>query len=89
MGEIKTPILQQSEIPRGNFDPSTRAHIDPLTNDVRLPQPTTSTSKKIRSDPPILKFSLADCKFSVNFIFDILKIITLNKLVCSPYACYA
>ncbi|XP_013113066.2 E3 ubiquitin-protein ligase RNF123 isoform X2 [Stomoxys calcitrans] len=60
MGEIKTPILQQSEIPRGNFDPSTRAHIDPLTNDVRIPQPTTSTSKKIRADPPILKFSLAD-----------------------------
>ncbi|XP_061398037.1 E3 ubiquitin-protein ligase RNF123 [Musca vetustissima] len=60
LGEIKTPILQQSEIPRGNFDPSTRAHIDPLTNDVRIPQPTTSSLKKIRADPPILKFSLND-----------------------------
>ncbi|XP_046805670.1 E3 ubiquitin-protein ligase RNF123 isoform X2 [Lucilia cuprina] len=59
LGEIKTPILQQSEIPRGNFDPSTRPHIDPLTNDVRVPQPTTST-KRIRADPPILKFTLTD-----------------------------
>ncbi|KAM7363066.1 kip1 ubiquitination-promoting complex subunit 1 isoform 2-T2 [Cochliomyia hominivorax] len=59
LGEIKTPILQQDEIPRGNFDPSTRPHIDPLTNDVRVPQPTTST-KRIRADPPILKFTLTD-----------------------------
>ncbi|XP_037891290.1 E3 ubiquitin-protein ligase RNF123 isoform X2 [Glossina fuscipes] len=58
LGEIKTPILQQSEIPRGNFDPSTRAHIDPLTNDVRVPQPTSS--KRIRADPPIIKFTLSD-----------------------------
>ncbi|XP_055377471.1 E3 ubiquitin-protein ligase RNF123 [Condylostylus longicornis] len=58
LGEVKTPILYQVEIPRGNFDPKTRAHIDPLTNDVRVQMPTTS--KKIRSDPPILKFSLND-----------------------------
>ncbi|XP_011189510.2 E3 ubiquitin-protein ligase RNF123 [Zeugodacus cucurbitae] len=59
LGEIKTPILQQTEIPRGNFDPQTRAHIDPLTNDVRVPVPSTS-SKRIRADPPIIKFALSD-----------------------------
>ncbi|XP_036328423.1 E3 ubiquitin-protein ligase RNF123-like [Rhagoletis pomonella] len=59
LGEIKTPILQQAEIPRGNFDPQTRAHIDPLTNDVRVPMPSTST-KRIRADPPIIKFALSD-----------------------------
>lgn len=61
LGEVKTPVITQSEIPRGNFDPKMRAHIDPLTNDVRVTQP--STSKRIRADPPILKFSLHDCKF--------------------------
>uniref|UniRef100_W8AXB6 RING-type E3 ubiquitin transferase n=1 Tax=Ceratitis capitata TaxID=7213 RepID=W8AXB6_CERCA len=59
LGEIKTPILQQAEIPRGNFDPQTRAHIDPLTNDVRVAVPSTS-SKRIRADPPIIKFALSD-----------------------------
>uniref|UniRef100_A0A1A9VGU9 RING-type E3 ubiquitin transferase n=1 Tax=Glossina austeni TaxID=7395 RepID=A0A1A9VGU9_GLOAU len=42
LGEIKTPILQQN----------------PLTNDVRVPQPTSS--KRIRADPPIIKFTLND-----------------------------
>lgn len=60
LGEVQTPILQQVEIPRGNFDPQQRAHIDPLTNDVRVPVP--NTTKKIRADPPVIRFSLADCK---------------------------
>ncbi|CAD7092671.1 unnamed protein product [Hermetia illucens] len=58
LGEVKTPILTQKEVPRGNFDPKMRAHIDPLTNDVRVAVP--STSKRIRADPPIIKFSLRD-----------------------------
>lgn len=61
LGEVKTPILTQKEVPRGNFDPKMRAHIDPLTNDVRVAVP--STSKRIRADPPIIKFSLRDCKY--------------------------
>lgn len=60
LGEIRTPLLEQKEIPRGNFDPSTRPNIDPLTNDVRVPN--LNTSKRIRADPPIIKFALNDCK---------------------------
>lgn len=59
LGEIRTPLLEQKEIPRGNFDPSSRPHIDPLTNDVRLPH--LNNSKRIRADPPIIKFALSDC----------------------------
>lgn len=58
LGEIRTPLLEQKNIPRGNFDPSARPHIDPLTNDVRVPLP--NNSKRIRADPPILKFALSD-----------------------------
>ncbi|XP_065723172.2 E3 ubiquitin-protein ligase RNF123 [Drosophila suzukii] len=58
LGEIRTPLLEQKNIPRGNFDPSSRPHIDPLTNDVRVPLP--NNSKRIRADPPILKFALND-----------------------------
>ncbi|XP_020813353.1 E3 ubiquitin-protein ligase RNF123 isoform X1 [Drosophila serrata] len=58
LGEIRTPLLEQKNIPRGNFDPSARPHIDPLTNDVRVPLP--NNSKRIRADPPILKFALND-----------------------------
>ncbi|TDG39653.1 hypothetical protein AWZ03_013926 [Drosophila navojoa] len=58
LGEIRTPLLEQKEIPRGNFDPSSRPHIDPLTNDVRLPH--LNNSKRIRADPPIIKFALSD-----------------------------
>ncbi|XP_060645573.1 E3 ubiquitin-protein ligase RNF123 [Drosophila nasuta] len=58
LGEIRTPLLEQKEIPRGNFDPSTRPNIDPLTNDVRVPNP--NNSKRIRADPPIIKFALND-----------------------------
>ncbi|XP_017110333.1 E3 ubiquitin-protein ligase RNF123 [Drosophila elegans] len=58
LGEIRTPLLEQKTIPRGNFDPSSRPHIDPLTNDVRVPLP--NNSKRIRADPPILKFALND-----------------------------
>ncbi|KFB45879.1 AGAP009295-PA-like protein [Anopheles sinensis] len=40
LGEVKTPITNQNgEAPRGNFDPKMRAHIDPLTNEVRVPSP--------------------------------------------------
>lgn len=60
LGEISTPLLEQKEIPRGNFDPSTRPNIDPLTNDVRVPN--LNNSKRIRADPPIIKFALSDCK---------------------------
>uniref|UniRef100_A0A1A9W1K7 RING-type E3 ubiquitin transferase n=1 Tax=Glossina brevipalpis TaxID=37001 RepID=A0A1A9W1K7_9MUSC len=80
LGEIKTPILQQSEIPRGNFDPSTRAHIDPLTNDVRVPQPTSS--KRIRADPPIIKFTLSDFPTHVSNeeIEDVRRLIEMLKV---------
>ncbi|EDV91344.1 E3 ubiquitin-protein ligase RNF123 isoform X2 [Drosophila grimshawi] len=58
LGEVRTPLLEQKEIPRGNFDPSSRPHIDPLTNDVRVPH--LNNSKRIRADPPIIKFALID-----------------------------
>ncbi|ALC46914.1 CG6752 [Drosophila busckii] len=58
LGEIRTPLLEQKEIPRGNFDPSARPHIDPLTNDVRVP--FLNNSKRIRADPPIISFTLND-----------------------------
>ncbi|XP_030375899.1 E3 ubiquitin-protein ligase RNF123 [Scaptodrosophila lebanonensis] len=58
LGEIHTPLLELKDIPRGNFDPSARPHIDPLTNDVRVPLP--NNSKRIRADPPIIKFALSD-----------------------------
>lgn len=57
IGDVKTPIQLQQEIPRGNFDAHSRGHIDPLTNEVRF------TSTKPRSEQPIIKFSLIDCKF--------------------------
>ncbi|XP_037951834.1 E3 ubiquitin-protein ligase RNF123 isoform X2 [Teleopsis dalmanni] len=58
LDEVRTPILQQTEIPRGNFDPQQRAHIDPLTNDVRVPIP--AIAKRLRASPPFIKFSLKD-----------------------------
>ncbi|XP_017143160.1 E3 ubiquitin-protein ligase RNF123 [Drosophila miranda] len=64
LGEIRTPLLEQKNIPRGNFDPSARPHIDPLTNDVRVPFP--NNSKRIRADPPIIKFALSDFPTHVN-----------------------
>ncbi|XP_034661955.1 E3 ubiquitin-protein ligase RNF123 [Drosophila subobscura] len=64
LGEIRTPLLEQKDIPRGNFDPSARPHIDPLTNDLRVPFPTNS--KRIRADPPIIKFALTDFPTHVN-----------------------
>lgn len=57
LGEVKTPILVPQTVPRGNFDPQMRAHIDPMTNEARV-----VSTKEIRSDPPIIQFSLKDCK---------------------------
>lgn len=66
LGEIKTPIANTSqEAPRGNFDPKMRAHIDPLTNEVRVPSPFRAIIgvKEIVPDPPIIKFNMADCEY--------------------------
>lgn len=60
VGEVKTAIQIQQEIPRGNFDAQYRGHIDPLTNEIRF------AASKPREDQPIIKFSLLDCKFSEN-----------------------
>ncbi|XP_065083539.1 E3 ubiquitin-protein ligase RNF123 isoform X2 [Ochlerotatus camptorhynchus] len=63
LGEIKTPIAASSQqAPRGNFDPKMRAHIDPLTNEVRVPSPFRAIIgvKEIVPDPPIIKFNMAD-----------------------------
>ncbi|XP_058814876.1 E3 ubiquitin-protein ligase RNF123 [Topomyia yanbarensis] len=63
LGEIKTPIATTThEAPRGNFDPKMRAHIDPLTNEVRVPSPFRAIVgvKEIVPDPPIIKFNMAD-----------------------------
>lgn len=56
VGEVKTAIQIQQEIPRGNFDAQYRGHIDPLTNEVRF------AASKPRQDQPIIKFSFLDCK---------------------------
>uniref|UniRef100_A0A182Q7E1 RING-type E3 ubiquitin transferase n=1 Tax=Anopheles farauti TaxID=69004 RepID=A0A182Q7E1_9DIPT len=68
LGEVKTPITNSNgEAPRGNFDPKMRAHIDPLTNEVRVPSPFRTVGsgsavgmKEIIPDPPIIKFNMAD-----------------------------
>ncbi|XP_058056698.1 E3 ubiquitin-protein ligase RNF123 [Anopheles bellator] len=65
LGEVKTPISSGRNgeaAPRGNFDPKMRAHIDPLTNEVRVPSPfsTPGPSHEIIPDPPIIKFNMAD-----------------------------
>lgn len=57
VGDVKTPIQIQQEIPRGNFNAQSRGHIDPLTNQIRF------GSEKPRCEQPIIKFSLFDCKF--------------------------
>lgn len=57
VGEVKTPIQIQQEIPRGNFDAQSRGHIDPLTNEVRF------TATKPKQEQPIIKFTLLDCKY--------------------------
>lgn len=57
VGDVKTPIQIQQEIPRGNFDAQSRRHIDPLTNEVRF------SSTRPRCEQPVIKFSLLDCKF--------------------------
>lgn len=60
VGDVKTPIQIQQEIPRGNFDAQSRRHIDPLTNEVRF------SSARPRCEQPVIKFSLLDCKFSLS-----------------------
>lgn len=60
VGEVKTPIQIQQEIPRGNFDAQSRGHIDPLTNEVRF------TATRPTQDQPVIKFSLLDCKYNIN-----------------------
>uniref|UniRef100_A0A182PVH9 RING-type E3 ubiquitin transferase n=1 Tax=Anopheles epiroticus TaxID=199890 RepID=A0A182PVH9_9DIPT len=76
LGEVKTPITNSNgEAPRGNFDPKMRAHIDPLTNEVRVPSPFRKAGgsggggsggsvgmKEIIPDPPIIKFNMADSR---------------------------
>lgn len=57
VGDVKTPIQVQQEIPRGNFDAQSRRHIDPLTNELRF------SSSRPRCEQPVIKFSLLDCKF--------------------------
>lgn len=59
VGEVKTPIQIQQEIPRGNFDAHSRGHIDPLTNEVRF------SSSRPRCEQPVIKFSLIDCKYTM------------------------
>ncbi|XP_058453045.1 E3 ubiquitin-protein ligase RNF123 isoform X2 [Malaya genurostris] len=68
LGEIKTPIVTIRDAPRGNFDPKMRAHIDPLTNEVRVPSPFRAIIgvKEIVPDPPIIKFNMADYPNHVN-----------------------
>lgn len=56
VGDVKTPIQLQQEIPRGNFDAQSRRHIDPLTNEVRF------NSNRPRCEQPVIKFSFSDCK---------------------------
>lgn len=59
IGDVKTPIQIQQEIPRGNFNAQSRGHIDPLTNQVRF------SATRPRTDQPIIKFSLLDCKLTI------------------------
>lgn len=66
IGDVKTPIQIQQEIPRGNFDPHNRQHIDPLTNEFRF------NSTKPRCEQPVIKFSLLDCKCSTLVSFFLL-----------------
>lgn len=72
VGEVKTPIQIQQEIPRGNFNAQSRGHIDPLTNQIRF------GNAKPRCEQPIIKFSLLDCKFSWIYIV-ISLIITIHQ----------
>lgn len=59
LGDIKSIISPKSNQPRGNFDPKMRAHIDPLTNEIRQPSPHL-TGKTIMPDKPIITFSILD-----------------------------
>lgn len=60
IGDIQSPSTSPSSIqptPMGNFDPLTRAHIDPLTNEVRV-----NCGREVKPDQPIIQFNLIDCK---------------------------
>lgn len=61
IGDIKTPFQGPLEIPRGNFDAQSRSHIDPMTNEIRL-----NAMQRTALNQPVMKFSLTDCKFSID-----------------------
>lgn len=52
VGEVKTPIQAQQNIPRGNFDAHNRLHSSPQHR-----------HRTIQTEQPIFKFSLDDCKY--------------------------
>ncbi|KXJ75047.1 hypothetical protein RP20_CCG012419 [Aedes albopictus] len=91
LGEIKTPIAASShQAPRGNFDPKMRAHIDPLTNEVRVPSPFRAIIgvKEIVPDPPIIKFNMADypshvTKDELNKVRRLIEILQLRQTLLS------
>ncbi|XP_062548443.1 E3 ubiquitin-protein ligase RNF123 [Armigeres subalbatus] len=91
LGEIKTPIAASSQqAPRGNFDPKMRAHIDPLTNEVRVPSPFRAMIgvKEIVPDPPIIKFNMADypshvTKEELNKVRRLIEILQLRQTLLS------
>lgn len=56
----RAPVVPPT--PKGNFDPQQRAHIDPLTNEVRV-----QNQRSRRSDRPIVKFNLRDCKCGLKY----------------------
>lgn len=58
LGELKTPIL--APVSRGNFDPKMRSHIDPLTNEVRIPPAVFD--QRGGTDSLIIGFNLKHCK---------------------------
>lgn len=61
LGELKTPILAPvTDYPRGNFDPKMRSHIDPLTNEVRIPP---AMFDQRGTDSLIIGFNLKHCKY--------------------------
>lgn len=76
LGEINTPIPQEN-IPKGNFDPQMRGHIDPMTNEIRV-----ATGRKFKPDQPIILFNLEDCKlllYKTGQPFEFCFFFSLNK----------
>lgn len=54
LGDVQTPLLVPNDVPRGNFDPKMRTQID---------GPNKNDGREIIPDPPVIQFSLRDCKF--------------------------